>query len=161
MSNDSSPTMERLEEQIKWYDTHGIANRLMFLTQKTIVIVAAALIPFLSGLKLSGEWLGIGVTQWISGGLGVLIAILESLQQLFQYHANWIGYRNTCESLRHEKFLFLAKAGPYASANDPRVLLAERIESLVSQENAKWTAAQISPEGAKKSDSAAGATSEK
>jgi Protein of unknown function (DUF4231) len=161
MSNDSGPTMERLEEQIEWYDTHGIANLLMFLTQKTIVIVAAALIPFVSGLKLSGEWLGIGVTQWISGGFGVLIAILESLQQLFQYHANWIGYRNTCESLRHEKFLFLAKAGPYASAKDPRVLLAERIESLVSQENAKWAAAQKSPERVKKSEGAAVAASEK
>jgi hypothetical protein len=44
--------------------------------------VAAALIPFLSGLKLLGEWLGIGATQWITGGLGVLIAILEGLQQL-------------------------------------------------------------------------------
>jgi len=160
MSNDSGPTMERLEDQIKWYDKHGIVNRLMFLTQKTIVIVAAALIPFLSGLKLSGEWLGIGATQWISGGLGVLIAILESLQQLHQYHANWIGYRATCEALRREKFLYLAKAGPYAGANDPGVLLAERVESLASQENAKWTAAQVLPEPAKKSDGGSGSGGE-
>jgi hypothetical protein len=27
MSNDSGPTMERLEEQIKWYDRHSIVNR--------------------------------------------------------------------------------------------------------------------------------------
>ena len=160
MSNDSSPTMERLEEQIEWYDRHGIVNRFMFLTQKTIVIVAAALIPFLSGLKLPGEWLGIGATQWISGSLGVLIAILESLQQLHQYHANWISYRANCEALRHEKFLFLAKAGPYTAASDPRVLLAERVESLVSQENTKWTAAQVSPEPAKKSDDGSGSGGE-
>jgi hypothetical protein len=126
-------------------------NRLRFLTQKTIVIVAAALIPFLSGLKLPGEWLGVGAPQWITGGLGVLIAILEGLQQLHQYHASWISYRATCEALRHEKFFFLAKAGPYAGANDPSVLLAERVESVVSQENAKWTAAQVSAEPAKKS----------
>lgn len=156
MSNDSGPTLQRLEEQIKWYGRRGITNRRMFLTQKTIVIVAAALIPFLSGLKLPGEWQGIATTQWISGGLGVLIAILESLQQLHQYHANWIGYRSTCEALRHEKFLFYAKAVPYAAASDPRVLLAERVESLVSQENAKWTAAQVSPEPAKKSEAGAG-----
>jgi hypothetical protein len=160
MSNDSGPTMQRLEEQIEWYDKHGIMNRLMFLTQKTIVIVAAALIPFLSGLKLPGEWLGIGVTQWITGSLGVLIAILESLQQLHQYHANWIGYRSTCEALRHEKFLFLAKAGPYAAATDPRALLAESVESLVSQENAKWTATQVSSEPAKKSDGPSGSGGE-
>jgi Protein of unknown function (DUF4231) len=160
MSNDSGPTTERLEEQIKWYDRHSIVNRLMFLTQKTIVIVAAALIPFLSGLKLPGEWLGIGATQWITGGLGVLIAILESLQQLHQYHSNWIGYRATCEALRHEKYLFLAKAGPYTGANDPGALLAERVESLVSQENTKWTATQVSAEPAKKSDGGSGSGGE-
>jgi hypothetical protein len=89
-------------------------------------------------------------------GLGVRIAILEGLQQLHQYHANWIGYRATCEALRHEKFLFLAKAGPYTAASDPRALLAERVESLVSQENTKWTAAQVFPEPAKKSDGGSG-----
>jgi hypothetical protein len=69
--------------------------------------VAAALIPFLVGLKL--QLAGINLSQWIVGGLGVLIAVLEGLQQLNQYHANWIAYRSTNEALKHEKFLFLAK----------------------------------------------------
>jgi hypothetical protein len=46
-----------------------------FKQLKIILILAAALIPFLSGFQ-------------------------------FSY--------STCEALRHEKFLFLAKAGPYA-----------------------------------------------
>ena len=74
--------------------------------------------------------------------LGVLIAVAEGLQQVNQYHANWIAYRSTCESLKHEKFLFLGNSGPYIHASDPQVLLAERIESLVSQEHAKWASGQ-------------------
>jgi len=72
----------------------------------------------------------------------VLIVVLEGLQQLNQYQANWISYRSTCEALKREKFLYLAKAGPYATANDPHALLAERIESLTSQEHAKWASTQ-------------------
>jgi hypothetical protein len=78
----------------------------------------------------------------VTGSLGVLIAVLEGLLQLNQYHHNWIAYRSTCETLKHEKYLYLANAGPYATATSAHVLLAERIESLVSQEHAKWAAGQ-------------------
>jgi Protein of unknown function (DUF4231) len=47
-------------------------------------------------------------------------------------------YRSTHEALTHEKFLFLAQAGPY-SGPQRRQVLAERVEGLVSQEHAKWT----------------------
>jgi Protein of unknown function (DUF4231) len=74
----------------------------------------------------------------LMGALGAAIALIEGIQQLNQYHQNWIGYRSTAEALKHEKFLFLAAAGPYAAAHNPKALLAERVESLVSQEHAKW-----------------------
>jgi hypothetical protein len=134
--------MQRLEDQIQWYDSHSIKDQKKFKVLKTIVIVAAALIPFLSGLNLKKEWFGIEITHWVVGGLGVLIAVIEGLQQLYQYQANWVAYRSTCEALKHEKFLFLGAAGPYAAAADPHALLAERIESLVSQEHAKWASSQ-------------------
>jgi len=79
---------------------------------------------------------------WATGGLGVLITVLEGMLHLNQYQQNWVTYRATCESLRHEKYLFLGQAPPYADSPNPRALLAERVESLVSQEHAKWTSSQ-------------------
>jgi hypothetical protein len=64
---------------------------------------------------------------------------VEAVQQLNQYQTNWILYRSTCEALKHEKYLYLSTAGPYSTASDRKVLLAERVEGLVSQEHAKWT----------------------
>jgi hypothetical protein len=148
--------MQRLEEQIQWYDSRSINNQWKFKVLKTIVIVAAALIPFLVGSKLPLD--GEKLSQWIVGGLGVLVTVLEGLQQLNQYHANWITYRGTCEDLKHLKHLFLAKAGPFAAAADPRVLLAEQIESTVSQEHAKWASGQEYAERPKKSDGTATTT---
>ena len=131
--SDNDATLARLEDQIAWYDKSSGKNQNRFKALKITVIVSAALIPFLGALH---------APDLTAGALGILIAVLEGVQQLNQYHANWISYRSTCEALKHEKFLFLATAGPYAVVRNPNSLLAERIESLVSQEHAKWTSGQ-------------------
>ena len=127
--------LERLEDQIGWYDRKSIANQKAYKRVKLVEIAAAALIPLLSAS-------GLPKVFWITGGLGALITVLEGMVHLGQYQQNWIAYRSTCESLKHEKYTYLGKAAPYAMASDPHALLAERIESLVSQEHAKWASVQ-------------------
>ena|SRR6266550_7494650 len=129
------PIMDRLEDQIGWYDRKSMINQRYFKRIKMVEIAAAAIIPFLSAFSLPRMML-------VTGGLGVLITVLEGMLHLNQYQQNWITYRSTCESLKHEKYVYLGKASPYASAVDPHALLAERIESLVSQEHAKWASVQ-------------------
>jgi hypothetical protein len=129
----ADPTLERLEEQIGWYNRKSNRCQAWYKSLKLLVVGSAALIPFLAGVQ---------APAWATGGFGVLIVVLEGIQQLNQYQHNWITYRSTCEYLKHEKFLFLAKAGPYSKAENPTQLLAERVESLVSQEHAKWISSQ-------------------
>jgi len=81
----------------------------------------------------------------VTAVLGLLVLIIEAVQQLNQDQQNWIAYRSACEALKHEKFLHLACAGPYADAENREkrlALLADRIEGLISQEHAKWVSAQ-------------------
>ena len=129
----TDPTMERLEDQISWYDRKSVSSQRWFKAIKIAVMVLAATIPFSAGL---------GAPAYLTGGLGVLIVILEGLLQLNQYQHNWITYRSTCEALKHEKYLYLANASPYAGDPNPHTLLAERLESLISQEHAKWASAR-------------------
>jgi hypothetical protein len=126
-------TLDHLQDQIEWYDRKSGSNQKAFKWLKICTISAAAIIPVLAKTE--------GMSS-VTAGFGVFIVILEGLQQLNQYHSNWISYRSTCETLKHEKFLYLGKAGAYATVNDPHALLAERIESLVSQEHAKWASSQ-------------------
>lgn len=132
----TDPIMQRLEDQIDWYDRKSQSNQKTFKRIKIVEISAAALIPFLSAFNRVPQ------LAFISGGLGVVITVLEGLLHLNQYEQNWITYRSTCETLKHEKFVYLAKAGPYAGSPDPYALLADRIESVVSQEHAKWASVQ-------------------
>jgi len=73
----------------------------------------------------------------IVGLLGLVIAAITAVLGLYQFQENWLEYRTTCETLRHEKYLFLAKASPY-NKEEPFLLLVERIEGLISKENTNW-----------------------
>jgi uncharacterized protein DUF4231 len=128
-----NPTIERLEDQIQWYDTRSVRNQRRYKIMKTVEIAAASLIPLAAGL---------GAPAYATGGLGALVTVLEGLQHLNQYHNNWITYRSTCEELKHEKYLWTANAGPYKGVEDSYALLAERTEGLISREHAKWISAR-------------------
>jgi Protein of unknown function (DUF4231) len=129
----TSASWQRLEEQIRWYSHGARRNKRWYMRIKVVQIVSAAAIPVLSATSLP---------TWVAGGLGASIVVLESIQQLFQFHSNWTHYRSTSEALKHEKYLFLAHAGSYATAPNPEALLAERIESRVSQEHSAWASEQ-------------------
>jgi hypothetical protein len=154
-SRKNDPTWDRLEDQIEWYNDKSAQAKKTYKRIKFFEIVAAALIPFLSALNISQG--STKISHYLSGSiaaLGVLITILEGMLHLHQYQQNWITYRSTCESLKHEKFTYLAKAAPYKDVPDPHALLAERVESLVSQEHAKW--ASVQQQEVKVKDAAAG-----
>ena len=127
--SEDSPAWARLQDQIAWYDSKSQVNQRWFKGLKVAQIITAAAIPVAAGVS---------APVWLVGGGGALIVVLEGLQQLQQYQQNWTTYRATCEQLKHEQYLFTAGAGPYAAAANPEALLAERVESLVSQEHAAW-----------------------
>jgi Protein of unknown function (DUF4231) len=131
----ADPITERLDHQIEWYSARSEGNQRRYKTLKITVIILAALIPLLSGLDIP-YIAPTGVPKSFLGLLGALIAIIEGLQQVNQHHATWISYRSTAEALKRERFLYLGKAGPYLAVPDARILLAERVEGIVSQERA-------------------------
>jgi hypothetical protein len=125
--------LERLDDQLNWYDRKASYNEKRFKIFRITTIVISVSIPLCAAFV---------PYPLVTGTLGALIALCEGLQQLNQYHQNWLTYRSTAEALKHEKYLFLSLAGPYASAENPRTFLAERVESLVSQEHSKWASAR-------------------
>lgn len=124
---------DRLDGQINWYDKKSVANQKAFKRLQVLIIVASATIPFLSGfMDENSLWLKI-----VIGLLGLAIATATAILGLYQFQENWLEYRTTCETLRHEKYLFLTGASPY-DEEEPFLLLVERIEGLISKENTNW-----------------------
>jgi hypothetical protein len=139
------PTLERLEDQIAWYDRKSQSARRYYLISTCVKLIMAGLLPLASAFPIPEHQF-----KWIAALVGLLILVATSLEQLYQHQQNWITYRSTSESLKHEKYLYLAGAGPYrdmVSAENRLLLLADRIEGLISQEHAKWVSAQEQPRG--------------
>lgn len=127
------PAWFRLIDQQDWYDSKSQYCQRWYKRLKMAQITLAVLIPATS--LLSPE-----CAKWAASIAGILIAVLEAVQQMNQYSTLWVTYRATAERLKHEQYLFLSIAGPYKgiAESDRLVALAERVEEHVSTEHANW-----------------------
>jgi len=124
---------DRLEDQIRWYSKKSQYHQKCYKRLRLAEIVCASLIPFLAGMD------NLPCYQWIIGGLGVVIAIAAGTSSLYKFQENWIQYRTTAETLKHEKYLYLTKAPPYNDNEEDTLKdLVERVENLISKENTQW-----------------------
>src|SRR6201987_5088937 len=125
----------RLESQIKWYDRRSAQAQSRYKWVKITEVGCAALVPLISQVN--------GIA---TAALGFAIIVFEAIQHLNQWQHNWITYRSTCEALRHEKYTFLARSGPYEGIDNDAThkLLVERVEGLISTEHSKWITNQES-----------------
>ena len=126
------PAWDRLEDQLAWYDRGSVAAQRTYKRVKLCQLIVGAAVPVVAGLQAAAA---------VTAALAAFVVVVEGAQQLYQWQTNWLLYRATAEALKHEKYLYLAGAGPYRGGDRDQVL-AERLEGLVSQEHAKWTEAR-------------------
>ena len=138
---------KRVQDQIDWYDKRSQKGQRLFKRLRGAEIVAAALIPFLSGLVISNEKFRLPGTVVI-GVLGMTVTIIAGFLSLGRYQENWAEYRTTCESLKKEKYFFETKSEPYGG-EEAFQLLVQRVETLVSKENTSWGQYIMKPDQAK------------
>ena len=124
---------ERLDDQIDWYNRKSGWNQRLHKRLRLLEVVAAASIPFLTGFIADFAFM-----THVVAVVGVAIAVISGAFALFKFQENWIEYRTTAETLKHQKYLFLTQSSPYDGA-DAFHTLVETVEELISQENSKWT----------------------
>lgn len=134
---------QRLLDQYEFYEGRSSSNKKTYYRLRTIELVAAALIPLLSGLTLSDTnykfWLVMAVAA-----LGTMITIIAGVLSLKRYQENWIEYRKTAESLKREQIIFATQSPPYDADNREK-LLVQNVELILSKENANWSQTMLQP----------------
>ena len=121
--------MERLADQIAWYEREAARNNALYKVLRVASIGAAAAIPVLTAAQAPTVW---------AAFLGSTVVALEGVQGLFKFHANWVSFAATKEALKRERALFLAGADRYARTLEPLRVLAERSEALAARETDAW-----------------------
>lgn len=122
----------RVENQIGWYDRKSKINHTSYKILRAVEIVSAALIPFVAGFRDS-----IPHSNFLVGILGVIISVSAGLIALNKFQENWLNYRTTCESLRHQKYLFITGSEPYEDSDSFNAFVTQ-VEHLISKENLQW-----------------------
>ncbi len=124
---------ERLEDQIDWYGKKSQWNQKWYKRVKKIEMTLAASIPVLMILNSDNFYIKVFIAI-----AGAVIAILSGIHGLYNFHENWIEYRATSETLKHEKYMYLSRSGLYTNNDRCYQSLVERVESIISHENINW-----------------------
>jgi hypothetical protein len=128
-----------IDQITDWYDRAANRYRIGYISVKIFQLFVTASIPVVS-LALRAQ--PGGSEGLITGTLAAVLLVAEGIQQTLQLLPRWTKYRSAHSALRRERLLFGGTAGPYAQASAPIALFTERINSIVSEENAAWLTIQ-------------------
>ena len=123
---------ERQRTSMDYYETQAAKNKRMYNAFQWGVIIISAVMPVMV-VSLNPDY------KLATAGLSLLLAIGTSGLKAFKFQENWISFRQVAETLKQEKYFYEADLGPYSSAPDKRAMFVDRVESLISRENAIWT----------------------
>jgi hypothetical protein len=129
---------ERCEGQKDWYDRKSNANHRAFLGLQLTLIVCGAATPAIlvrHVIELKGE---AGLSVEVALGTSIIAAICVAVLRNFKNKEKWHIYRDAREALEREIQLFRARLKHYATSNDPQHLFAERVETIIANERARF-----------------------
>lgn len=125
---------DRLNSQIQWYDLKSKKQKLWYYCLHGLQISISSSIPVMVGFAGKLKWILVIVS--VCGGL---VTIIEGVTSMVQLHEKWIQYRQICESLKREKYMYENLAGVYDDQDiDLKKTLVKRCESIISNEVTNW-----------------------
>lgn len=126
---------QRVDDQINWFDQKSSSYKKLHMRLRALEIILALTIPVYAIFQ-DGH---IFAVLLLSGISSMVVAAIASILTLYKFQENWIEYRAIAEALKYEKFLYLTRSGCYRNeALFPDFV--ERIEGILSKENARWSA---------------------
>lgn len=121
---------QQLVAQLGWYDRAATRSRWSYQVLKVAALVAGAVVTVLAAT---------GAPAAVTASLAAAAVVMEGVQQVFQFHANWVNYRVTAETLRQHGLLYAADLPPYADPSTRRATLAQDLADATAQERGTWS----------------------
>lgn len=130
----------RLQNQIDWYSKKSAYNQRWHKRLLLVQILLSVSIPFMATYinETENEFSNM---KFVVGLMGVCIALIAGIMNIYKFNENWIEYRKTSETLKQEKYLFMTKSGIYnqnPDSNNSYNSLVSKVESIIANENSNW-----------------------
>ncbi|WP_203710768.1 DUF4231 domain-containing protein [Asanoa siamensis] len=139
LSGEEALVWRQLQNQYRWYNRSANRNRLAYQGLKVGTLAFGAAVTVMAAVGAPGV-----LTAVVAAG----IVFVEGLQQVFQFHPNWLSHRGVAESLRLHGFLFKAGSSPYDNADTRRGQLAHFLQDVATRESSAWASTMAQQPGA-------------
>lgn len=127
-----------IENEIQWHDKKAVKLKRHRVLARMLIICFSAAISLLA--VIGANFVEIQKEAIITTAIFAHITtILESAIQINQYEL-WVQYRQTCENLKWEKFMYISRISTYADTDQPdkTSLFAEKCGQILSNTKKQW-----------------------
>ncbi len=135
-SNIKKYILNRVINQINWYDKKSIHFQRQFKWMSVLSIILSASIPIFTTVNLEKHF----IIKIIVVIISALVTIITSILSLCKYRELWVEYRNCCETLKSLLYKFFNNSDPFSSKDDNtrNSLLILSCETILNSEVNKW-----------------------
>ena len=134
MENVDDFITNRYKNQLDWLNKKASLCKTVYSWGHGIMISCSAIIPVLIQMA-SAECVWPKISASI---MSVSVAVIGGLLSRFAPYKLWQQYRITAETLVAEYWSYKSQLGKYKEINDPDVLFAERVQSILKAEHEDW-----------------------
>ncbi|MGD1503003.1 DUF4231 domain-containing protein [Vibrio harveyi] len=131
---------ERIDQYYNWYDRKAVKSKAKYQRGRVLSAISAVLIPVVANIDLVATILGeqVDLGNIIVSILGITVALLVALEDVFHHREQWLNSRSTAEYLKTQKVLFEHKAEDYEGLDGDKSFtqLVNRVEKAIAEENA-------------------------
>ena len=137
---------ERVDDQIKYFDSNAIRNQKRYKWLKgtaifcnifTTLAIALTLMPYFKVLPMS-------IVALI---FSMIVLATYQIEEFYNFGAKWEKFRLVAERIKSEKSLFLNDAGTYFSgeAEEKKRLFIEKIEGIIQGTDLSYFTLMVEP----------------
>lgn len=120
--------VERVLDQIAWYDKKSAEKQAYFKTLSIVAIILNAIIPVM--VLLSDNCVFV---KLLIAGLSSSAGVISAIVGLCGYKELWIHYRSNCELLKSTLHRFFLRAGEFRQFADDEFALKDALVASCEQ----------------------------
>ena len=121
---------DRFKSQEIYYDRKSAHNKRWHQSIQLFIAVGSVAVPVLLGIS--------EIPKLVPTILSLMVAAVAGIENVFHFGDNWRIFRLTLESLKREKALYRAGAGPYKNPQTAFTRFVERSENVIAEETVRY-----------------------
>jgi hypothetical protein len=121
---------ERWQSQRDYYSRKAARSKKWHQSLQVFVALSAVAIPVLLVIP--------EMPKIIPAIMSGLVAAATALENVYHFGDDWRNFRQTLESLKRERALYDAAAGPYGSPKTAFRRFVERSENIIAEETGRY-----------------------